>query len=1417
MLQKPDYLLEVSWEVCNKIGGIHTVLTSKLPALLRNGFDEKIVFIGPDRWKGTGDNPDFTEDRQLFAAWRKQALNEGLNVKVGRWHTNGNPITLLVDITPYYAKKNDLFAQWWEEFGLDSLSGQWDYSEPALFGYVAAMVIESFTRYQLSDRDQVVVQFHEWMTGTGVLYLSKNAPHIATVFTTHATVVGRVLGTTNQPIYEKIQQYNADQLANDYSLTAKHSLEKTAARQADVFTAVSDLCAQECLYFLHKAPHFITPNGFELPVETQTVVSKRHLARRRLLSVAAAVCQIELPDDALIIATGGRYETQNKGYDVFIAALKALAKMPLTRTVVAFLFVPAPNTGPRRDIINALLSGEKKEITLQEFLLTHLLPDAAQDEMLQLLAQNGFAQNENEKVKIIFAPTYLNGYDGIFNMPYYDLFSGIDLSVFASYYEPWGYTPLESLAMGVPTVTTDLSGFGQWLHTKTGNIEHGIYILPRGGQHEANITHKLAQTVLDFSQKNKEQQQQERDAAHSLAQIALWDKLVHHYWQSYDQALKIAAKRTELLPAHRQGRQHTVQNTLPQSTQPLFKRLLVQAQLPNKLLPLKYLSENLWWAWHHDAVNLFRSIKPELWAETEQNPIALIDQLGIADYNRLQNDAEFMQKLTQVYERFCNYMNPQIPPKEQATQPLVAYFCMEYGLHQSVKLYSGGLGILAGDYLKEVSDCNTPLVAVGLLYRYGYFRQALSPGGEQLAIYEPQRFSHLPLLPVKDEQGNWIKIAIALPGRTLYAKIWLLNVGRVKLYLLDSEVTENNEADRAITHHLYGGDNEMRLKQEILLGIGGIRMLQTLGIQPNVYHCNEGHAAFIGIERLCYEVQAKQLSFDEAVTVVRASSLYTTHTPVPAGHDAFPEDLMRMYFSTYDEMLGIGWQRFMGLGRVLESNEKEKFSMSKLAVRLSQGINGVSKIHGEVSRQMFAELYTGFQADELPVQHITNGVHYPTWIAKQMHDLYKKYLDKDFVDDQANPELWKGIYAIPDRELFETHQSLKQNLMRFIQQKTKTDLTRRHNDPRLQFEIVRQWQPDMLTIGFARRFATYKRATLLFHDPIKLAQLLNDSLRPVRLVFAGKAHPADRGGQEFIRQIVLLSEKPEFAGKIVFLENYDIEVARLLVQGVDVWLNNPTRPLEASGTSGMKAVMNGVMNLSVLDGWWAEGYLPEAGWALPEQNTYDNPDFQNELDAQTIYNLIENELVPLYYHRDANGLPTQWIERMKHCIARIAPHFTMKRMLDEYIARYYTPLYERSNRLSARNYRIAKSFTTWKRKITHHWNDVQLIDMQVYDSTNHPLPVGENFTAKIVLDLHSLSPEDVSVQVVFIRKKTESQYELVQTETLPISQQDNKMVVYECHLPIVASGVYEYGFRMVPNHPDMPNAQELNLVRWFGV
>ena len=711
---------------------------------------------------------------------------------------------------------------------------------------------------------------------------------------------------------------------------------------------------------------------------------------------------------------------------------------------------------------------------------------------------------------------------------------------------------------------------------------------------------------------------------------------------------------------------------------PNWKEVTVKSRIPEELEKLSEIARNIWWAWNFEATELFRDLDPELWKECGQNPVLLLERMSYEKLEALAKDKVILRRMNEVYTKFRDYMD--VKPDEQ--RPSIAYFSMEYGLSSVLKIYSGGLGVLAGDYLKEASDSNVDLCAVGFLYRYGYFTQTLSMDGQQIANYEAQNFGQLPIERVMDANGQPLIVDVPYLDYFVHANVWRVNVGRISLYLLDTDNEMNSEFDRPITHQLYGGDWENRLKQEILLGIGGILTLKALGIKKDVYHCNEGHAALINVQRICDYV-ATGLTFDQAIELVRASSLYTVHTPVPAGHDYFDEGLFGKYMGGYPSRMGISWDDLMDLGRNNPGDKGERFCMSVFACNTSQEVNGVSWLHGKVSQEMFSSIWKGYFPEESHVGYVTNGVHFPTWSATEWKELYFKYFNENFWFDQSNPKIWEAIYNVPDEEIWKTRMTMKNKLVDYIRKSFRDTWLKNQGDPSRIVSLMDKINPNALLIGFGRRFATYKRAHLLFTDLDRLSKIVNNPDYPVQFLFTGKAHPHDGAGQGLIKRIIEISRRPEFLGKIIFLENYDMQLARRLVSGVDIWLNTPTRPLEASGTSGEKALMNGVVNFSVLDGWWLEGYREGAGWALTEKRTYQNQEHQDQLDAATIYSILETEILPLYYARNKKGYSEGWIKVVKNSIAQIAPHYTMKRQLDDYYSKFYCKLAKRFQTLAA--------------------------------------------------------------------------------------------------------------------------------------
>ncbi|MBQ2002056.1 MAG: alpha-glucan family phosphorylase, partial [Bacteroidaceae bacterium] len=793
-------------------------------------------------------------------------------------------------------------------------------------------------------------------------------------------------------------------------------------------------------------------------------------------------------------------------------------------------------------------------------------------------------------------------------------------------------------------------------------------------------------------------------------------------------------------------------------------------------------------------------------------PVLLLASMNYEKLEELAKDKKVLDKVNKLYANFRAYMDVE-PDKKR---PSVAYLCMEYGLSHVLKIYSGGLGILAGDYIKEASDSNVDMCAVGFLYRYGYFTQALSMDGQQVAKYEAQNFGSLPIERECDENGTPVVVDVPYNNYTVHAYVWRVNVGRVKLYLLDTDNEMNSEFDRSITHSLYGGDWENRIKQEILLGIGGVLTLQKLGIEKEIYHCNEGHAALCNVQRLVDYVKSG-MTFNEALEVVRTSSLYTVHTPVPAGHDYFDEGLFGKYMGNYPQQLGITWDEFIGMGRINPEDKGERFCMSTFACNTSSWVNGVSWLHGKVSKDMFSGIWKGYFPEELDnVGYVTNGVHFPTWSATEWKTLYGKHFDKSYYTDQSNAKLWESIYNVADEEIWKTRQELKNKLITYIKNAFREDWLKNQGDPSRIVSLLDKINPNALLIGFARRFATYKRAHLLFSDLDRLAKIVNNPNYPVQFLFAGKAHPHDGAGQGLIKKIYEFSRRPEFLGKIIFLENYDMKLARRLVTGVDIWMNTPTRPLEASGTSGEKALMNGVVNLSVLDGWWLEGYREGAGWALTEKRTYQNQEQQDQLDAATIYSLLENEILPLYYARNSKGYSEGWIRTVKNSIAQVAPHYTMKRQLDDYYDRYYTKLADRRKVLFADNYKKAKDIALWKEQVAERWDKITVVSCEKeQDMLNGNVQSGKKYKVRYVIDEQGLD-DAVGLELVTLRVDDEGKQHVYSVEALDVVKRDGNLFTFEGTHCIPTSGSFKVAYRMYPKNADLPHRQDFCYVKWFN-
>ncbi|MCQ2146024.1 MAG: alpha-glucan family phosphorylase [Bacteroidales bacterium] len=1408
-LTNPDYLFEVSWEVCNKVGGIYTVIATK-SLYLREQLNRHHILVGPDVWMNPESNPDFTEDPRLFRIWKEKAAEEGIRVRIGKWNIPGSPIAILVDFKEFIPRQDEILSEYWKRYQVDSISGNWDYKESALFGYAAGRVIESFYKHNIESDKKVVAQFHEWQTGSGLLYLSGTKLPIASVFTTHATMMGRCLAGNNIPLYDNLKSFDGDWYARRFNVVARNSLEKKSAQYADVFTTVSEITAQECEQFLRKVD-VVTPNGFEnsfTPSTEEEFADKRRAARERFCEVAAAMSGTDVKEDAIFVGIGGRYEYRNKGIDVFIDALDKLSKSGYSgKDIHAFVMIPSGHHGPDKRLVAKLAGNPSEEQYCTQ--VSHYLMNPEWDTVTTRFRQTGLVNALGDKVHVYFIPCYLNGNDGVFNMSYYDLLVGLNLAVFPSYYEPWGYTPLEACAFRIPTLTTTLAGFGRWINDYYKKAHPGVTVLERNESNYFDIVDGVVERIKEIAALTPAKAKKYMQNAKDVADIALWQNQITYYKEAYSLAIEKMIERVGKYPQNEQKK--VMEYRKIEVGAPSWQSVMVTRHLPEALSGLETLSKNLWWCWNENAKALFKSIDPEIWHKSGHNPMEVLDKVSLKKFKELAKDKAFLSQVKEVMDDFNSYM----ALKAQRTEPSIAYFCMEYGLDTSLKIYSGGLGILAGDYLKETSDMNVNLCAVGLLYRYGYFTQVMSAQGDQVAKYDAQDFLKIPAEPVLDADGNWMTTVVAFPGRNLTARIWKVAVGRTDLYLLDTDYEANLPEDRQVTYQLYGGDWENRLKQELLLGVGGVRALRKLGLNPTIYHCNEGHAAFTGLERLREYIQNDNLEYTEALEVVRASSLFTTHTPVPAGHDAFEEGILRKYIGHYPERLKISWETMMALGKLNVYDQGEKFSMSNLAANISQNVNGVSMLHGLVSQDIFANMYPGYLPEELYISYVTNGVHYPTWAAKEWKAVHAKVFGPEFATHHYDKKCFEGIYKVSDEEVWNVRKVLKSTLMQAVAEKLSDPENGNHYSPSEIVKIINTLRDDVLTIGFARRFATYKRATLLFNDLDRLDRIVNNPKMPVQFIFAGKAHPADKAGQDLIKRIVAISKQDRFIGKIVFVPGYDISLAKRLVQGVDVWMNNPTRPQEASGTSGEKASMNGVMHFSVLDGWWVEGYKEGAGWALPQERTYDDQGYQNDLDSATIYSIIENEIAPVYYDKDyMTGRSENWIKFVKNTIAQVACNFTTNRMLTDYVNQYYDPQAVRSNQINADDYKLAREIAAWKRHLRAQWQNIDVVSYTRPDD-RCDLSETKSLVPELVLNIGDLKPEDIGVEMIFAASDKKGKLHIQETVEFAVVECNEGIAKYQASVLPERTGMYQVATRVYAKNPLLPHRQDFELVRWL--
>ncbi|MBN1662168.1 MAG: alpha-glucan family phosphorylase [Deltaproteobacteria bacterium] len=1412
---RQGYLFEVSWEICNKVGGIYTVIQSKLLEATR-AYGDRCILLGPD----IKTNLEFEEtDEHFWAKIREGTAIKEIPCRFGRWKVPGEPKAILVGYGKKY-NKDQLLYRIWEDFGVDSIAGGWDYIEPVMFSYACGEVIE--TVYNCMAKPfglPTIAQFHEWMTGAGLLYLKKNVPAIGTIFTTHATILGRSLAGSGVDIYSNMERISPQREASAHNVTAKYSMEAVTAREADCFTTVSDITAMEAKNFLGRQPDFITPNGLEMehiPDFTDNRTPALN-SKKKLLDAAGRFLRKDFSLNTKIFSISGRYEFHNKGIDVFLSALGRLDK-EISESVIAYFFV----LGGYTDLIPAL-QGEygKTDQGTPPPISTHRLHYEASDPILQTCNRIGLNNAAKNKVHVIFIPAYLNGHDGLLNMTYYEALSGCDLGVFPSFYEPWGYTPQESAAFAVPTVTTDQAGFGLWVERSEGE-NTGVVLIRRRGQDMPTIEETLYQVLKDALSWSDMDMHKRRKKARSIAVKATWTNFFKQYLKAYDKAEQCARDRSDQLTSEEYKAEKKYTYTSVVSMQPHFRSFTAIADLPKNVSRLRELAYNLWWSWNPRSLDVFATIQPRLWPEIGNNPVKMLEEIASERLAASAGNASYVNLYARVMKEFDEYMEDKTSTERlqkcddiRWSSP-IAYFSTEYGVHESIPIYSGGLGVLSGDHLKTASDLNIPMVGIGLLYKYGFFKQVIDKNGVQVTQYAENDFSTMPITIVQDDRGNEIQISIELPGRTLYANIWQIKIGRVSLYLMDTDIPRNTIQDRKITANLYVADQKTRIEQEILLGIGGIRLLRRLGIEPSVYHINEGHSAFLIFERISHLMTEQGLSFDEAGEVVRGSTIFTTHTPVEAGNERFSKDLMEHYFSNFVKWSGISWSQFWELGKK-ESGEDKPFFMTILALKLSHMSNAVSRIHGQISKSIWRNVWKGLHYSEIPIRNITNGVHMMSYVAPRMKDLLNAFLEAGWDKEITSKERWSRIENMSDDLLWRTRYELKQKAINVIRDQTVKQWAKYGYAKTWSDDIFSKINPSALLIGFSRRFAPYKRADLLFFDLKRLDKILNNPSRPVHIVFAGKAHPNDEMGKNIIKKVIDISKEERFRGKIFFLEDYDIHIARQLIQGVDVWMNTPRRPYEACGTSGQKVAINGVLNFSVSDGWWSEGYDGTNGWTIgPVAKDYmDESPTADEEDSQSLYTTLENTIIPLFYNRDETGLPGTWLSMVKRSMQTLIPCFNSERMLLEYYNDMYAPTAKRHCELTKDSFGLVKEIADWKLKIPMRFSSLKFLNVIVEGIHGDNIFVDQPLIVNVRIDPGKLDPGEILVELVI--GKVEGTSFTGDLESVPlqiIDTSEEGILTFTVKYKVKHNGSYNYGIRVFPYNKKLSYKYETGLILW---
>lgn len=1408
-----DKLFEVSWEVCHFVGAINTVLRTKAAQAIAN-FKEYIM-IGP--WLPVNDG--FVENNETFPENIVKLLQEqGLKCKFGYWDIPGKPKVILVAYPNDTV--NDILYMLWRNYGVESHAARDEYIEPVLFATFAATVIDAIAQQSETESSNIFAHFHEWRAAAGLLYLRKNRPDISNIFTIYGTVMGRALSSQGVSIFALPSYFDFSAEASKMGLLAKHTLEKAAAHEADSYTTVSYIGADESNIVLKEYPDKITFNGLAFDAKNPILeeAPKRVETRKKLLEIARYMTKQSLTEDTRIWITGGRGEFHNKGYDVLLSSLANLEeKMGAQAQPIVVFFCVALKRSTQTDRLVDIHT-ENKGNDAQ--ILTHRLDHQASDPLLKMIMQLNF-ENPNRKIHIIFCPAYLTGDDGVFDVDYMTLVSACDLSLYPVFFEPWGYAPLESIGFGVPAITTDLSGFSGWLKSLGVDFNNIVYPVERRGIPDNDFINNLTQVLQDQINKEISPNLNLRLQSHELAKFSDWTFLYKNYCDAYEQAVDATTSRINEGYISKFGIKISEDILKISSRTSKIRAVSAEQVFPHEFQKLIEYSYNLWWSWQLNGYQLFAYINPVLWVKVKGNPVKLLNAMPRDELKEKIKSEEFVKTFNQSlqdYEKYSQkYHRDWYEPKYINDDHPIAYFCMEYGLDKSLPLYSGGLGILAGDFLKTASDLQIPLVAFGLFYKFGFFNQAIDDSGYQVAKPDFLGVYNEPLVLLKNKKGKEITIGIEVPGRTCYFRIWQVNVGLVRLYLFDSDTHMNNDEDRKITSQLYPIDIETRLLQCIILGIGGVKFIDTiLKIHPCLYHMNECHTAFFLLERLQHLVDIGY-GVRESVEIVRKTTVYTIHTPVLAAQEIYLDEIIKKYFLKKVQNIGIDFNDFVALGRTIGKERSNFFSLTASAIRSSYSVNGVSKLHGQVSQKLWHTLWPDALEVEVPITSVTNGIHLQTWLGSSMWHLFNKYFPENWLQDLTDRSVWQHVYKIPDAEIWEAHQTQKNQLLTMVKEKVLTEYIVRSEDRSLVDKTLNHLNSNPFIIVFSRRVTQYKRPGLIFKNPERLASILSDPKRPAILLVAGKAHPSDGIAREIIHDIVMQTRQKSFDGRVIFLEDYDMWVSRFLVTGADLWLNNPIFGMEACGTSGMKASMNGVLNYSVRDGWWHEAYTPDIGW---EVDTFKETTDELKRDAVENYlllNKLEFNILRTYYNKDSEAYSKEWVQKMKHAIAIVGYQFNSQYMMRQYWDNLYVPAAKRFYELTSPASKIVPEYIKWKNQICKCFPSITVKSSRIHVLDKLVSNVsGPVLSISLTLDLGELTANDIVVELLLMKN---DQGELLDRSfAIPLNVSESKsdhVFTYVLKYEIEENGFYAYAIRITPFHPLLRNVTEMDLVQWI--